>query len=143
MLIMKLYKRYFLLLVLIIFISLYLIFYHFKEESSSGISNYDFTLEKQRSVSTSIDPRNITRLLDQFTNQNVSCFKSKVKINPFVDGPHGLPTLSPDKQLGNCVKVHFSPVDLPRTALASYQGSGNTWLRHLIHELTGEAYAWF
>ncbi|XP_070185073.1 WSCD family member GA21586-like [Littorina saxatilis] len=31
----------------------------------------------------------------------------------------------------------FSPVPLPVTALASVHGSGNTWVRHLLQQLTG------
>ncbi|KAK7088832.1 WSCD family member CG9164-like [Littorina saxatilis] len=33
--------------------------------------------------------------------------------------------------------LSFSSVPLPLTALASVQGSGNTWVRHLLHQLTG------
>ncbi|XP_076436118.1 WSCD family member CG9164-like [Babylonia areolata] len=33
--------------------------------------------------------------------------------------------------------LQFSPAALPVTALASVQGSGNTWMRHLLQQLTG------
>ena len=38
----------------------------------------------------------------------------------------------------NCVNVHFSEKKLPVTYLASYPGSGNTWVRHLLQQATGE-----
>ncbi|KAK3097608.1 hypothetical protein FSP39_011358 [Pinctada imbricata] len=34
-------------------------------------------------------------------------------------------------------KFNFSEVPLPKTALASFPGSGNTWLRHLLQQATG------
>jgi hypothetical protein len=37
----------------------------------------------------------------------------------------------------NCVPLHYSDVNLTRTALASVPGSGNTWLRHLVQQTTG------
>ena len=37
-----------------------------------------------------------------------------------------------------CPDLHFSRKTLPVTALASFPGSGNTWLRHLIQQSTGE-----
>ena len=37
-----------------------------------------------------------------------------------------------------CLQVKFSTSPkMPRTALASHPGSGNTWTRHLIQQLTG------
>ena len=39
---------------------------------------------------------------------------------------------------GMCVQMGFSRVPLPKTALASFPGSGNTWLRHLVEQLTGK-----
>ena len=38
----------------------------------------------------------------------------------------------------DCTKLGFSKTPLPLTALASYPGSGNTWLRHLIQQGTGK-----
>ena len=43
-----------------------------------------------------------------------------------------------DEDNDMCVEMGFSEVRLPRTALASFPGSGNTWLRHLVEQLTGE-----
>ena len=39
----------------------------------------------------------------------------------------------------DCVKLHYADTDnyLPRTALASFPGSGSHWLRHLIQQTTG------
>ena len=39
----------------------------------------------------------------------------------------------------DCVKLHFADTDnyLPATALASFPGSGNHWLRHLVQQTTG------
>lgn len=37
----------------------------------------------------------------------------------------------------SCGNVSFSKIALPTTVLVSFQGSGNTWLRHLIQEATG------
>ena len=36
-----------------------------------------------------------------------------------------------------CTDLSLSPTPLPITALASFPGSGNTWIRHLIQEVTG------
>ena len=33
--------------------------------------------------------------------------------------------------------MHYSEFKLKKTALASFMGSGNTWVRHLIQQLTG------
>lgn len=41
-------------------------------------------------------------------------------------------------KLRSCGNVSFSKTVLPVTALVSYPGSGNTWLRHLIQEVTGK-----
>ena len=40
---------------------------------------------------------------------------------------------------GSCVELGLSPSPLPLTALASFPGSGNTWVRHLIQQIT----VWF
>ena len=40
----------------------------------------------------------------------------------------------------NCLALHFSDTKLPRTALASFPGSGNTWTRHLLQQATGFVY---
>lgn len=37
-----------------------------------------------------------------------------------------------------CKTVRLSPKPLPRTALASFPGSGNTWVRHLVQQATGK-----
>lgn len=37
-----------------------------------------------------------------------------------------------------CKPVLFSKIPLPSTALASYPGSGNSWLRHLLQQTTGK-----
>ncbi|CAH1793019.1 unnamed protein product, partial [Owenia fusiformis] len=36
-----------------------------------------------------------------------------------------------------CQQLKFSQKALPKTALFSFPGSGNTWLRHLIQQMTG------
>ncbi|XP_046563255.1 WSCD family member AGAP003962-like [Haliotis rubra] len=38
-----------------------------------------------------------------------------------------------------CPDVRLSPRILPQIALASYPGSGNTWTRHLLQQMTGIA----
>ena len=38
----------------------------------------------------------------------------------------------------DCQRLRFSSKKLPVTALASFPGSGNTWVRHLIQQATGE-----
>lgn len=51
------------------------------------------------------------------------------------EGPIG-PQLPP--QMRPCrSKVNFSPEPLPKIALASFTGSGNTWLRGAIEQATG------
>ena len=37
-----------------------------------------------------------------------------------------------------CTDLSFSDSPLPLTALASFPGSGNTWLRHLVQQSTGK-----
>ena len=39
-----------------------------------------------------------------------------------------------------CPELHFSRRGLPVTVLASFPGSGNTWLRHLLQQATGETH---
>ena len=41
----------------------------------------------------------------------------------------------------SCRAVGFSKTALPRTALASFPGSGNTWVRHLLQQATGKRYS--
>ena len=43
------------------------------------------------------------------------------------------PALKPD-----CLPLRFSKHPLPRVALASFPGSGNTWVRHLVQQATGQ-----
>ena len=79
-------------------------------------------------------------VIAQYLQQNASCSEStsRVTINPFAAGVKGYLTVNPEVQEAGCVDIHFSAVNLPKTALVSYQGSGNTWTRHLIQQLTGE-----
>ena len=42
------------------------------------------------------------------------------------------------KETSDCREVQFSKTALPLTYLASVQGSGNTWVRHLLQQTTGE-----
>ncbi|CAH1779624.1 unnamed protein product [Owenia fusiformis] len=54
--------------------------------------------------------------------------------------PIQLPTIddcSPPKFDGNCRPLGFNSGPIPLTALASYPGSGNTWMRHIIEQITG------
>ena len=55
-------------------------------------------------------------------------------INPFATG---IPSTLQYTRDNECAPLHFSSVALKKTALASYPGSGNTWHRHLIQQLTG------
>lgn len=64
---------------------------------------------------------------------------SKSKQNSFVH-KYGLLYLGHLNTFRNwtCKPVGLSKVGLPLTALASYPGSGNTWLRHLLQQSTGK-----
>ena len=42
-----------------------------------------------------------------------------------------------NKTFTHCQKMKFANPSLLTTALASFPGSGNTWIRHLIQEATG------
>ena len=57
-------------------------------------------------------------------------------------GPNNNGSVLPsDKEtigFGDCRKVQFSAMKLPRTYLASFPGSGNTWVRHLLQQATGK-----
>ena len=44
-----------------------------------------------------------------------------------------------NEQEDSCLPLKFSSRKFPNTALASHPGSGNTWTRFLIQQLTGEA----
>ena len=44
-----------------------------------------------------------------------------------------------DRFLRKCKNPHLSKKPLPLTALASFPGSGNTWVRHILQEATGES----
>ena len=41
---------------------------------------------------------------------------------------------------GTCQSIGYSRTVFPLTALASFPGSGNTWVRHLLQEATGKLY---
>ena len=43
-----------------------------------------------------------------------------------------------NKQQKNCSRLRYISPPGPRTALASFPGSGNTWVRHLLQQATGE-----
>ena len=45
------------------------------------------------------------------------------------------PPASPKPE--KCTVPHFADPPLPVTALASYPGSGNTWVRFLLEQTTG------
>ena len=84
---------------------------------------------------------NCTFLFDNRTAPpNGTCRKDLMpKIDPYAVGG---PTNRPKHRVGkNCAKLHFADpsIRLPLVALASSPGSGNTWLRHLIQQLTGMA----
>ena len=66
-----------------------------------------------------------------------SCNKFTVEIDPYEEGP------SNEKLSGglypDCAEIHFSYSNrLPTVALATAPGSGSTWVRHLIQQLTGK-----
>lgn len=42
-----------------------------------------------------------------------------------------------DRALWKCKKPHLSETPLPVIALASFPGSGNTWVRHILQQATG------
>ncbi len=72
-----------------------------------------------------------------FNYDKLNCARrySYVKINPF-EQDH-LDKNEIDANGSACANRHFSKHDLPTTALASFPGCGNTWVRHLIEQLTG------
>ncbi|CAH1780855.1 unnamed protein product, partial [Owenia fusiformis] len=43
----------------------------------------------------------------------------------------------PTDLISTCQPLHYSKRLLPVTALYSFPGSGNTWMRHLIQQITG------
>lgn len=45
-----------------------------------------------------------------------------------------------DRALWKCKKPHLSQTPLPLTALASFPGSGNTWVRHILQQATGKMF---
>ena len=84
------------------------------------------------------DPRIINHEDDQTIVKNGSCNNFKPEIDPYEYGGQ-----SSGRQTGgllpDCAIIHFSTsIKLPIVALASVPGSGNTWVRHLIQQLTGK-----
>ncbi|OWF48649.1 WSCD family member AAEL009094-like [Mizuhopecten yessoensis] len=45
----------------------------------------------------------------------------------------------PDTDNWTCKGLRYSTISLPSTALVSFPGSGNTWIRHVIQQATGMA----
>ncbi|XP_019646669.1 PREDICTED: uncharacterized protein LOC109487139 [Branchiostoma belcheri] len=43
-----------------------------------------------------------------------------------------------DVRLEQCTALRYSATPLPITALVSFPGSGNTWLRYLVQQATGK-----
>ena len=60
-------------------------------------------------------------------------------INTWKANENGKLSNHPDinKTFTHCHEMKFANPSLPTTALASFPGSGNTWIRHLIQEATG------
>ena len=59
------------------------------------------------------------------------------KLPPIQHEPSPVPKSKP-KPLQSCEKLKFASDPLfPKTALATFPGSGNTWTRHIIQQLTG------
>ena len=46
-------------------------------------------------------------------------------------------------ELKDCQPIGYSKTKLPVTALASFPGSGNTWVRHLLQQATGQYHCCF
>ena len=44
------------------------------------------------------------------------------------------------KNTGHCQNLHYADHILPFTYLASFPGSGNTWVRHLLQQASGEIF---
>ena len=66
-------------------------------------------------------------LMHHTGNVSDPCPAYKPSLNPKL--------LEPDSS--NCVLLSMSSAALPLTALASVKGSGNTWTRHIIQQITG------
>lgn len=67
-----------------------------------------------------------------------------ILVQPVVMETSTLRTISTEMpenvNFSDCSDIHFRTLaqpELPRTILTSFPGSGNTWLRHLIHMATG------
>ena len=43
-----------------------------------------------------------------------------------------------DSASTDCLRMHKSETKLPLTYLASFPGSGNTWVRHLLQQASGK-----
>ena len=74
-------------------------------------------------------------------SDNMTCPYGNVTINPFLrfPRPFGSKYKSKTETIPrDCSSIWYSDVALPAVALASAPGSGNTWLRHLIQQLTGK-----
>ena len=84
-----------------------------------------------------VSQKNETLVVDRLS-QNCSV---KVNFNPYEVKGFSLQRVEKDHAVyeGSCLPLQFSSsIRFPPTALASHPGSGNTWSRHLIQQLTGE-----
>ena len=71
--------------------------------------------------------------------QRTQCNAPVIDINPYNISGQEIQNILPRIPVwnGSCVPLKFTNVRLPTTALASHPGSGNTWSRYLIQQLTG------
>ena len=70
----------------------------------------------------------------------MQCNDPVLTIDPYNMTGQSMQDILPDILVWNetCLPLKFPVESLPRTALASHPGSGNTWTRNLIQQLTGE-----
>jgi len=69
-------------------------------------------------------------------NTSVTEYRTKLCPNTIADSKHGHTHFSACKLR----QVKLSKTPLPVTGLISFPGSGNTWVRHLIQQMTGNIY---
>ena len=68
-----------------------------------------------------------------------SCNEPVTRLDPYNISGSPIQKFLPEIPVlnGSCIPLKFPDEALPRVALASHPGSGNTWTRHLIQQLSG------
>ena len=102
------------------------------------LSHFDNGFTVNRKVHTKINHFRFEHFMRVPIKMRNSSFEH-TSVNSWTTNVNSKLSNHPDinKTFTHCHKMKFANPSLPTTALASFPGSGNTWIRHLIQEATG------